>query len=666
MCTFTLTFTLTACSGITDNSNMSNAQGSSNTQANSNTYNSESSNADVISDNISNALSDMFSSRDGDSSYDESKATKLVISDSDNIIHITKEGTYILSGQTSNGQVIVDASKSDKIQIILNNVDITNPSSAAIYVKQADKVFLTLANGTTNILKTTGEFVNDSSSESNIDAVIFSKDDLTINGSGTLTIDVSNGHGIVSKNDLKVTNGIINITATSTALTGKDSVRISGGTFSLTSGKDAIHSENSDVNTMTDTVTKGSKGFIYICGGTFNITSDQDGISASSNLQIDSGTFNITTGGGYENAPVHNDKGFGMGDIRNRNWGNENLPQMPDGFDNNMTPPQMPDGNFDRSNFDKGNFNRDNFDRDNFDRSSYDRGNFPQEPRRANEDNNSNTTITETDSVSVKGIKAGGNLIINNGTFNINSMNDALHSDNNLDINSGTINISAGDDGIHADGILQINDGTITINNSYEGIEGNTITVNGGNISLASSDDGLNASGSTPLITINGGNITVNADGDGVDSNDALVVNGGELYVYGPTNSGNGALDYERTGTINGGTVVAIGATGMAQNFGTDSTQGSMLVNVSGSANDEITLTDSNGNVIVNCISPKSYGCIVISSPLLKVGNTYTLTAGNNTKTVEMTDLITGGTGFSFGNQGGNRGNRNNDKGNFR
>lgn len=274
---------------------------------------------------------DMFTERDLDVGYDERSAVKINLADdsttvtvgddtetdaskadesetnetenatsgvyiSGNIITITKEGTYVLSGALSEGQIIVDAD-SAKVQLVLDNADITCASSAAIYVKNADKVFITLAEGSENILMNTAEY--EAIDDNNINAVIFSKDDLTLNGKGTLTINSEYGHGIVSKDDLKLVGGTYNITAENHALSGKDSVRIADGTYNLTSGKDGIHSENADDD---------EKGFVYIASGDFTIESTGDGIDASYVVQIDDGDFDITAGDGAENVTkTHND-----------------------------------------------------------------------------------------------------------------------------------------------------------------------------------------------------------------------------------------------------------------------------------------------------------------------------------------------------------------------
>ena len=228
---------------------------------------------------------DMFTERDLAGTYEESGAVYVTLSDDGiagetdgvvidgQMVTITAEGTYIFSGTLSEGQIVVDADNA-KVQIVFDNVDITCASSAAVYVKSAEKVFVTLAEGSQNTLRNTDEYV--AIDDNNIDAVIFAKSDLTLNGTGSLTIISAEGHGIVSKDDLKIIGGTYDITAAGHALSGKDSVRIADGTFILTAEKDGIHAENADDE---------EKGYIYIADGDFTITSDGDGVDASNIVQ---------------------------------------------------------------------------------------------------------------------------------------------------------------------------------------------------------------------------------------------------------------------------------------------------------------------------------------------------------------------------------------------
>ena len=202
-----------------------------------------------------------------------------------------EEGTYVLSGSLSEGMVIVEAEDTDKIHLVLDGVNISNSQSAALYIRSADKIFVTTASGTENTMENGGTYT--AIDENNIDAAIFSKSDLTFNGEGTLTVTAQEGHGIVSKDDLVFTSGSYEITSASHGISGKDSVRIANGSYKITAGKDGIHAENTE-----DT----SVGFVYLAGGTVDITSQQDGISASAWLQAEDGTYTILTGEGSANA----------------------------------------------------------------------------------------------------------------------------------------------------------------------------------------------------------------------------------------------------------------------------------------------------------------------------------------------------------------------------
>lgn len=247
-------------------------------------------------------VSNMFSDRDKEIGYDEENSTVIKLSDdsttcdsdavqiSGNTVTIIDEGTYILSGTLTDGMVIVDAEDTDKVQLVLDGVDITSAESAAIYVREADKVFITTASDSQNTLTNGGTYT--AIDDNNIDAAIFSKSDLTLNGAGFLTITAKAGHGVVSKDDLVLTSRTYQIDAASHGLSGKDSVRIASGSYTIVSGKDGIHAENAD-----DT----SLGFVYLADGTFDITSGGDGISAGNWLQADGGVYTVKAGGGSEN-----------------------------------------------------------------------------------------------------------------------------------------------------------------------------------------------------------------------------------------------------------------------------------------------------------------------------------------------------------------------------
>ncbi len=442
-------------------------------------------------------ITDMFTKRDLAGNYDESEAVKITLSGKtaacnssnvqieDGVVTIKAAGVYVLSGTLTDGTIVVDAGDDDKVQLVLDGVSIMAADYAAIYAKNADKVFVTLAEGAGNSLTVSGDYVQ--TDDNNVDAVIFAKCDLTLNGTGSLTVKDNTGHGIVSKDDLVVTGGTYTIYSQDHCLNGKDSVRIADGTFNLSCDEDGIHAGNDDQQ----------DGYVYIEGG--------------------------------------------------------------------------------------------------------------------------------------------------------------------------DINISVGDDAIHAEGLLIITGGDIDVSKSCEGVEGDKILVTGGDIDVISSDDGFNAAGgssgsgdnhdgfgggpgmggvdmdadSDAYIFITGGTININADGDGIDSNGCIGITGGSVYVLGPSDNGNGAMDYGICAAITGGEIVAVGGSGMAQGFGDESTQCSALVNFDEwiDAGETITLTNSDGKEVLSYKADKKFNSVVISTSDMKQGGIYTLTVGDQGSTFTLDDI---------------------------
>lgn len=529
------------------------------------------------------SVDDMFTARDYEIGYsdyctitlsdDASSADGDGVAISENTITITSAGTYVLTGSLSDGQIIVDVGDEEKVQLVLSNANVTCSGSAALYCRNADKVFVTTAENTENSLCSVDEFA--SSEESNIDAAIFAKCDLTLNGSGTLNVSCTAGHGIVSKDDLVITSGDYCIEAAKQGLSGKDSVRIAGGNFTITSGTDGIHSENDTED----------EGFIFISGGTFLITSSHDGIDASGAITIEDGDFTINAGGGNTNATKsHTDTDFG--------------------------------------------------------------------PRPEDRQTTTDSSASDTDS-DYKGIKSDTSILITDGTFTIDASDDAVHTNGSILISDGTLILSSGDDGTHADETIMISDGNISILTCYEGIEGAAVEISGGEISILATDDGINAadgtssvpsSASSCSLTISGGTISINAEGDGLDSNGDLTVTGGTILIDGPSNGGNGAIDYDGNGTITGGTVIALDQPTMAMNFGSNSTQCTALISLDSqqTAGIEISLTDADGTVLLSYTSQKAFQSVLVSCSDMTTGNTYTLTAGSEIVTIEMTDTVYG------------------------
>lgn len=594
-----------------------------------------------------------FDSDDLEIGYDETSAVNIKLNKTSaeisgkganadgSVVTITDEGVYVVSGELSNGRLVVDAGKKKDIRIILNGAKITCDDNAPLYIKQADKVIITLDENSENVLTDGASYLNDED-DSNVDGALFSRSDLTINGSGKLTVNANYKHGIVCKDDLVVAGGDYNLSAKSGGIYGKDSLRIKNGNFEINAGSNGIKSTNSDEN---------EKGYIYIKDGNFNITSETDGIESVDSLVIDGGEFNLKTGGGSSNASVK------QNGERNENWGRwgaeppDDKMQAPNG---NMTPPdnggQMgtPDDIGQKPNM---NDTQNNIQTE-------------QVSNKTNDNSSDTNNATETESSSAKGLKADKDIVFNGGKYTVDSSDDSIHSNGNIIMNNGDASLTSGDDGIHADENLNIVNGKITIKQSYEGIEGVNINITGGEVTINSSDDGINAGGGSDtgmdnrmgrdnfsessseyLLTISGGKIIINANGDGLDSNGNLIVEGGEIYINGPTNDGNGALDYGdgADAWITGGTIVACGSSGMAENFGEEnSKQNSVLHNFDSkiSSGTEVKVTDSNGNIILSYTPEKDYQSVVFSSPNLKNG-TYTITAGDISDEFTVDSVIT-------------------------
>lgn len=228
---------------------------------------------------------ELFTERDLQQTADMTGAVQYTVSDGQEI-RITSAGVYVLTGSANNATVIVEAGKDDKVQLVLDGVTITNADFPAIYIKSADKVFITVSGDSS--LSVTGTFRADGST--NTDGVIFSKADLTLNGTAALTISSTN-NGVVGKDDLKITGGTYQINARSKAIEANDSIRIAGGTLNLTAGTDGLHAENDE---------DAEKGYVYISGGSLTINAGDDGIHGTSVVQIDGGDLNIRAAEGIE------------------------------------------------------------------------------------------------------------------------------------------------------------------------------------------------------------------------------------------------------------------------------------------------------------------------------------------------------------------------------
>ncbi len=552
---------------------------------------------------------DIFSDKDSVTDYEEDKSIRIElngdtvkcdsksVSVKDNKVCLLNEATYIISGTLDNGMIIVDSKDSSEVHIVLDGVSVTSNTSAALYVANADKVYVTMTEGSENVLVNGGSF--EAIDDNNIDGAVFSKKDITFNGEGTLKVTAPVAHGIVSKKDIAFTGGTYDVSSASHAIVADDAVKISGGTYNLVAGKDGIHSENTE-----DT----SKGYVYISDGNFDIESEGDGISGVAYLQIKDGDYNITCGGGSENGGKTSSDGYGdfMG----------GQPMGPGGHGG-------------------------------------------MRPR----DNTGLTTTAAEDSTSMKALKSDGNIQISGGTYKINSADDGIHSNLSVEILSGTYEIATGDDGIHADEDLMIKGGTIDITECYEGLEGTDISINGGSITLVSKDDGINSAGGNDdsglggrdnmnfgkpgghgggmmsagngTIVISGGTLRITSSGDGIDANGSFEMTGGDVIITGPTTGDTATLDYDTTAVISGGTFIGTGASGMAQTF-SESKQGLISLNVGNrTAGTVITVKNNDGKEIINHSPELNYAVVIVSSPEMEKGQSYTVSVGEDSESIE-------------------------------
>ncbi len=494
---------------------------------------------------------EMFTERDKRVDYDAASAVRIsletnkITCDAEDVkvegstATILGGGTYILSGKLE-GNIVVYAGDLEKPHIVLDGVDIIS-SSASIFVVNADKVFITLAPGSENILINDGGFAP--VGNVNVDGVIYSTADLSLNGSGTLEVYSLGGHGIVSNDDLVIAGGNYEIEAVGHALKGNDSVRVCGNsTFALTAGKDGLHAENNDP----------AKGFVYLAGGSYTIAADGDGISASGTMQIRAGSYAITTGGG------HNAVAAG----------------------------------------------------------------------------------------SAKGLKSGGGMLLEGGSFTIDAKDDALHSDRDLVVKGGSFSVKTGDDAAHADVTLAVFGGTLDVTESYEGLEAMHVEMLGGKVTLACDDDGINAAGGNDdsgtggdfgddfaqnatdgSVNVAGGDLYINAAGDGIDTNGSFTMSSGRVTVCGPTQGNTAVLDYDKSAIITGGFFIGTGSHMVAQTFSTESTQGVIALSVgSQAAGTEISI--KGGSVSFSYTPTLPFRIFIISTPDMVKGEEYAVTIG--------------------------------------
>lgn len=537
-----------------------------------------------------------YTDRDKDASYDEASATKIILDGESAQVEgtgvkvegakvtIDVAGTYVISGELANGQVCVNVAETDKVQLVLAGAQIHNETGAALFVEQADKCFVTLAEGTENKLSDGSDY-SFAEGEDEPNATLFSKDDLTINGTGALAVTANYSDAIASKDELTITGGTYDISATEDGLRGKDSLKICDGTFTVEAGEDCLKSSRDDDPT---------KGFVCIDGGMFELNAGDDAVHGETYLRVTSGTITVPTcTEGLEAMVVQVDDGniqiASEDDALNaaapsassdesasdetsesalgqeQSGGEEGQhPQRPNAQDGSQTPPDLPSG----------------------DRPEPPEGSEAQQPNGSEPPSNANRSEQQPPAA--------------NG-------NEAQQPPTGSDEQQPSAQ------------------------NDQQPQQPNTSTAQG-----QSQPGGAEEGNESCKIIINGGTIMLEAKGDAIDSNGWLTINGGTVFVTGPTSNGDGALDYALDAACNGGTLLIVGSAGMAQDF-TSSAQPSAFIQVKGAADQEIIVADQAGTELFSYTPSASYETVIVSSPDLEEGKEYSLIIGSTTTTFTAT-----------------------------
>lgn len=573
-------------------------------------------------------------------SPDGSTSTDASVRIDGQTVTITQAGTYQIAGTLDDGALIVESTENAKITLVLGGVSIKNSTGAAIQIATADDVTIELSEGTTNVLQS-GEEVDIAAATESEEAsggALQSKVDLKIKGKGSLTVLGYLNNGIHCTKDLKIKNGNISVTALGHGIKGKNSVTVSGGTVTVTSGKDGITSDETE---------NEEKGFVTIEDGEIIITSVGDGVSAETTLTVTDGVISIISGSGSANAQQKTDN--------MRDWWD---------FDNSASD----DNSASCKGLKAGKA------------MMISGGSITIDAQDDALHTNGDMTISGGEcilSTGDDGAHAALSLTVLDGKITVLTSYEGLEA-NQITLAGGDLDITATDDGINANGGSNgfsggfgggFGGGRGGMGGSFGGRRNDTNNQSGdmtppdnNNMTLPDNSNMQTPSDDTtdkqPVLLITGGKITVNADGDGLDSNGNLRVEGGDITVNGPSNGGNGALDIGTenggAGVIAGGTLIALGASSMAENFGSTSTQCAFLVTMNSfGAGETITITDSQGTVLYTGVTVKSANSVVFSSADLVVGETYTVTIGSSSATVTQSSTVVGNSnGFGgFGRQ---------------
>lgn len=597
-------------------------------------------------------------------------------------VTISAAGEYTIEGNLDDGQIIVDTpDKSDEVTLHMNSVSVSSSSSAPFFGKNG-KIKIVFSGD--NTFTDAAEYVY-ADGEDEPNACFFSKRDLTFtkNCTGTLTVISNYNNGIGCKADLKLNAGTFNVTAVNNGIKGNDTVTAGGADITVVSGGDGIKTDNPDEpddgngvaavkgGTINITTTLDGDGIqadilLDITGGDITVNSIGDGLKCDTGVSISGGTVDITSQ--EDGVQAGNSEGTTTSYITVKN-GDITINCAEDAFHSSTGAITVSDGIFSVTS------GQDGFQAETD--LSVSGGVFTII-------SGGGSSAQSTADISAKGLKGVGAVNILGGTFNINTLDDCVHSNGDTVISGGDLDISSGDDGIHSDVSLTIEGSpSINITKSYEGLEALTITINDGNIHLTASDDGINAAGGNDqsnvgrpgqggfnpggqqgpgggvpgqetsgngLIAINGGYIYIDASGDGIDANGNITMTGGTVIVNGPTSNGDGALDYDGSFTCSGGFLAAAGSSGMVQTPSSSSSLYCANITFRQSQRGMICIKDSSGNELLTFEPSKAYSSLVFVSPELVKGGVYTVFTGGSSS-ADQTDGLYSPGGYSGGTQ---------------
>lgn len=512
--------------------------------------------------------------------YDESTVVDVSLSagtassDSDAVVvdggtvTIAAPGTYRLTGTLSDGQVVVDSAAEGTVRIILAGVAITSSTTSALAIMDADEAVVLLADGTSNTLVDATTYVYPDSGTDEPNAALFSSADLTIAGTGSLTVTGNSNDGIASKDGLTITGASVKVSAEDDGIRGKDYVSIQDADVIVQSGGDGIKADNDE-----DT----DKGFIVVQAGTVTVTSGDDGLTAATDLVVTGGTLDVTAGGG---APEVSQDAGAKGLVAEAALIVDDGTLSVDAADDAL---------------------------------------------------HSNGIITiaggQIDaSAGDDGIHADTDITVTAGTIDVLSSYEGVES-NDVTISGGLIEIAARDDGINLAGG---NDASAQAGpGDQQGDFGGQppADADGSHVQPAPGEGGPGGGSEAAgdqLLTISGGQITIDSDGDGLDSNGAAVMTGGTLVVSGPTNDGNAAIDVNGSFEVSGGTLTAAGSAGMAEAPDATSPQAWLAATMSATQPAGTVISIQAGDtVLATFTASKQMQSLVYSSAQLVAGEAY-------------------------------------------